>query len=139
MTVTFVVSGVPVPQAGTRGVPTAAGNRQITTGGKGLARWRSAVTAAAMQARCAHGQQTGAIHLDATFRFTVPKSRARNAPRIARKMTKPDLDKLVRAIGDSLTAAGLIIDDNQIASIQASKWETTTDEPGVVITLTELS
>ena len=39
------------------------------------------------------------------------------------KPTAPDLDKLVRSVGDSLTASGLIKDDARIVALRAMKIE----------------
>ncbi len=48
----------------------------------------------------------------------------------------PDLDKLVRAIGDALTDAGVWLDDAQVVGWSAWKRRTAPGEPeGVSITL----
>ena len=48
--------------------------------------------------------------------------------------TGPDLDKMVRAVGDALTLACLIVDDKQIYRIDALKaW--TTGDPYTAITV----
>ena len=65
------------------------------------------------------------LRLDVEFRFTMPKSR-KKADRDrgwAYKVTKPDLDKLIRAIGDALEASGVITSDAQIVDIRAEKLE----------------
>ena len=66
----------------------------------------------------------------------MPKSRPAAARRRgwAHKTTAPDLDKLLRAVGDSLQAGGLIADDAAIASITATKIETTS-WTGAVVTI----
>lgn len=52
---------------------------------------------------------------------------------------KPDLDKLIRAIDDALTTAGIITDDCTITAIAALKRRAKKDEPpGAHITITPL-
>jgi Holliday junction resolvase RusA-like endonuclease len=125
--ITFDVLGVPAPQAGMRAVNTAKGPRQISTGGRNLTDWRNAISTAA---RTAHGGQpaiTTAVHVTVSFFFPMPKSRTKKqrALELIPKTTAPDCDKLQRAVGDSLTAAGVISDDALIYAWFAQKWETT--------------
>lgn len=67
----------------------------------------------------------GAYHLRCAFFFQRPKSHiiknglAKNAPE--HLVSRPDLDKLVRAVGDALTDAGAFIDDSRIVMITATK------------------
>jgi Holliday junction resolvase RusA-like endonuclease len=49
----------------------------------------------------------------------------------------PDLDKLLRAIGDALTIAGVFADDSRIIEINASKSFADQRPPGVHIHLKE--
>jgi Holliday junction resolvase RusA-like endonuclease len=73
----------------------------------------------------------GAISLTAIFFMPRPKSVVRPLPSV-----KPDLDKLIRAIGDAATKAGVIQDDSQICEIVAHKVYEADDLPrGVLITL----
>jgi crossover junction endodeoxyribonuclease RusA len=51
---------------------------------------------------------------------------------------KPDLDKLLRAVGDALTIAGVIRDDSTIVAWQASKRYADVMEPGLTIEITPL-
>lgn len=85
---------------------------------------------------------TGPCTLIVTFHLERPKHHYRsgknahllrdNAPR--HMQTGPDLDKMIRAVGDALTLAGALIDDRQIALIRAAKkW--TEDEPYTSIQL----
>ena len=61
------------------------------------------------------------------FRFPTPKSRTKTqqAANSGYKVGKPDLDKLCRALGDSLAAGGLIARDELIVWWTATKIETT--------------
>lgn len=128
MTLRFFVPGVAQPQAGMRTVLTARGNRQISTGGTSLAAWRSAVSQmAGLACNLQHWQrgQEGPVSVEMTFWLPMPKS----APAAVRKLgvahhtARPDCDKLVRAVGDSLTAADVYRDDGQIAVLRAYKYQ----------------
>ena len=122
----FFVYGVPQPQAGTRTVPTAGGNRQISTGGKDLSSWRQEVaTTARVIAVNRREQLVGAVRLVVVFTFVMPASRPAWARRQGwcYRTTTPDLDKLTRAIGDSLKAGGLLRDDALIAVTHVAKIE----------------
>lgn len=135
----FVARGVPQPQSGMKpGGRTRTGTmRLISTGGAHLADWRGTVTAAALAAKLEqrHPGFDEPITVIAAFRFPMPKSR----PKWMRtegewpKSTKPDLDKLQRALGDSLSAAGVITDDNLIVRWDAQKNEVWQQWTGVVV------
>lgn len=126
----FVAFGVPSPQSGMkpRGRNRDGSVRLVSTGGVDLAQWRATVTGAAIKAayESKHPKfPTGPLIVQVVFRFAMPKSR----PKWMRdegewpKDTIPDLDKLQRALGDSLKAAGVIGDDGQIVEWRASKVE----------------
>ena len=94
--------------------------------------WRrtvAAIAAATLMKRQEQGLAAldGPLHLSVAFRFQMPKSRKAGSRRRGWqwRATKPDLDKLVRAICDALeTDAHLITEDSRIASLAASKVET---------------
>lgn len=122
----FTVVGDPTPQGSKTKMPNGA----MLEGGTADLRakrinWRNAVADAARDVAENVGKLDGDLALTVVFRFPMPKSR----PKAARdagscwKNTKPDLDKLVRSVGDSLTAGGLIVDDSRIVRIDASKVE----------------
>jgi Holliday junction resolvase RusA-like endonuclease len=50
------------------------------------------------------------------FYLPKPKTVDRQLPSVS-----PDLDKLIRAVGDSLTDSGVVIDDSRIVRISARK------------------
>jgi Holliday junction resolvase RusA-like endonuclease len=67
-----------------------------------------------------------AVKVTATFHVERPKSHftskgelRANAPKVP--TSRPDLDKYLRAILDSLTISGLIKDDSQVVAIGAAK------------------
>lgn len=145
--VQFTVYGIPQPQAGTKSVPagrTQTGRqvfRKITEGGKDLKPWRAEVSTAAKAELDKTGEPFhGPVRLEVEFRFPMPKSRPQWArlQRFLLHTTKPDLDKLVRAIGDSLTVAGLFGDDASVAQIKAAKVEVHDGWTGAVIRVVAL-
>jgi Holliday junction resolvase RusA-like endonuclease len=125
--VSFTVYGVPVTQAGMRSVPTPAGYRQVTVGGKGLLPWRQAVARAAREAAetgGAFGDQPVVVTLD--FRFPMPKARtkAQRARGVWYHLgRRDDIDKLERAMLDGLTEGGLIADDGNVVEVHKRKRE----------------
>ena len=129
-----VADMVPVAQGSKRHV---GGGRMIETA-KGHREWRHAVaTEARRVAETVEGTPLdGPLMLSVVFRFPMPASRPkrlRDAGTI-RRTVPPDLDKLCRSVGDSLTDSGLIRDDARIGMIIASKVEVT-DWCGAIIQL----
>lgn len=123
----FQVIGVPMPQGSMKAWN--AGGRALMkpSGGSAFAAWRNAVSQAAKGiADTLDGPLDGPLELAVEFRFPMPASRPKRAREAGTwaKTTAPDVDKLVRAVGDALTAAGLITDDARICVIRASKYET---------------
>jgi Holliday junction resolvase RusA-like endonuclease len=51
----------------------------------------------------------------------------------------PDLDKLIRAVGDSLTDSGVVIDDSRIVRISARKLYAEGIQPGATIQVKTLN
>lgn len=126
--VTFEVVGIPKPQGSMKAFAVGGRAMMKPSGGTDFASWRNAVSEAAK--RAAEGLDApldGPLSLTVTFRFPMPTSRpkAARAAGEAFKTTAPDLDKLVRTIGDAITAANLIADDARFAIINATKVETT--------------
>ena len=138
--VQFVVYGVPAPQGGSKPVPTRRGTRLVSTGGVGLEAWRNSCASSALAAATEHGTFDGPIKVQATFRFPMPKSRRKWERDLGEiwKTTTPDLDKLERALGDSLKAGGLIVDDSIICQWSATKVEVHQQWTGVVVLIKSL-
>lgn len=143
--VLFVVYGDPSPQGGTKSVPinTKSGKRiyrKVTEGGVNLKSWRQEIAGAAEIQAQTHGCHDGPLRLEVEFRFAMPKSRPRWAilQKFLLRISAPDLDKLVRAVGDSLTAGGLIVDDRLICQCKSSKVEVFEGWTGVAIRVTPL-
>lgn len=128
--IAFEVPGIPQPQGSKRHV---GGGRMIESSAK-LRPWRDRVVYAAREAMQGREAMTAAL-LTVTFSLARPASVS--PKRRPRHTVKPDLDKLVRAVGDALTEAGVVTDDAVIHSIVASKVYA--DEPagsGVTIVVT---
>ena len=67
------------------------------------------------------------------FYLPKPKTVDRQLPSVS-----PDLDKLIRAVGDSLTDSGIVIDDSRIVRISARKLYAEGIEPGATISVKTL-
>ena len=90
--------------------------------------WRARVEAAAVKAMDGLELRTGALRLNVTFVFRRPAGHygtGRNAGRLKPSAplyvrTRPDADKLLRAVGDSIT--GIVCrDDAQLVIVHAEK------------------
>jgi Holliday junction resolvase RusA-like endonuclease len=75
----------------------------------------------------------GPCELIVNFYMAKPASVKRSSPSVA-----PDLDKLVRSIGDALAIAGVYTDDSRITRISARKLYAQGIEPGATITVKAL-
>jgi crossover junction endodeoxyribonuclease RusA len=117
----FDVYGTPAPQGSKQGFirggrvvlvegSSASGRERHTT-------WRELVWAEARAVRQRVGEFTGPVAVELSFRFASIKS----DPYRYLHQTKPDVDKLARAVLDSLTTSRLIRDDAVIWSLTATK------------------
>jgi Holliday junction resolvase RusA-like endonuclease len=70
----------------------------------------------------------GPCELIVMFYLPKPATVKRSAPSVA-----PDLDKLVRSVGDALAIAGVYTDDSRITRISARKLYAQGIEPGASI------
>lgn len=107
--ISFFVDGRPIPQGSMKVI----NGHIIHTQGSALAAWRSAIALGARQAGAL--PRDGAISIDMTFFMPKPRTVTRSHPTVA-----PDLDKLIRAVLDGLTAIAYR-DDGQVISITARK------------------
>ena len=116
------IPGIPRPQ-GSKNAYKRGSRVVMVEANKHLPEWRQAV----YEALRASGKQfDGAVTVMATFYIPRPKTNKR-----LYATTKPDVDKLVRAIGDCLTKAGTIVDDSYIVTWNAAKAYADGVEPGV--------
>ncbi|MDU0348310.1 RusA family crossover junction endodeoxyribonuclease [Actinomyces sp. MRS3W] len=128
-TVAFAVDGMPETEGSTRAFPTQTGGVRVThTKQAALEEWRARVRAAslaaAVQARWPLGYD-GPVEVRATFYLPRPAR-----PRFPVPATKPDLDKLERAVGDALAEVrrggyvaqrGLLREDSRIVRWHSAK------------------
>lgn len=110
----FFVDGLPSPK-GSHNVIHKGGRRKFIPASKRLRDWTKAVkSVAAVECREVY---EGPVDLYVHFKLPIPKSKKsqRQYP-----IVPPDLDKLVRAVGDALTGFAYV-DDKQIVSLLAKK------------------
>jgi crossover junction endodeoxyribonuclease RusA len=119
----ITILGEPAPQ----GSKTRAGTG-MREANPATAPWRATVTAAASEAMTGRLPLVGPLEIRAVFVFPRPASHwgtGRNIQRLkpsapAYRSSKPDLDKLLRAIGDALTGIAFR-DDAQLVIVRAEK------------------
>jgi Holliday junction resolvase RusA-like endonuclease len=119
----FRVDGKPVPQ----GSMSAVNGHIFHSQGSALATWRASIAIAARYAGAKPSAQP--ISMTMVFIFQKPKTVTRSEPTVP-----PDLDKLIRAVLDGLTAVAYK-DDAQVTEIRAIKIYG--DRPGVEIQIVE--
>jgi crossover junction endodeoxyribonuclease RusA len=120
----FFVPGKPVAQGSKRHV----GHGVMVEMGKDLAPWRQAIAEYA-KAEAKGEQFLGPLRLRCTFWFPRPASHfgtGRNQGNLKKtaptyRDSNPDIDKLLRAVCDGLTASGVIRDDRYIVKIEGMK------------------
>lgn len=112
--VSFRVIGEPAPQGSKRHV----GRGILIESSKKVKPWRQDVAAAALEARAGRPPMDGPVMVEIAFYLARPKSAPKSRQYPDRK---PDIDKLVRSTLDAIVTAGLIHDDGQVCSIDASK------------------
>lgn len=116
--ITVTVLGVPVPQGSMK----AVGPRRIIHSNQSKLRpWRDSVAWQLRDAAAAAGlvePWNEPVVVTATFVLPRPASapRRRWAPD-----RKPDIDKLLRAALDALTASGVVVDDARVVHVEMSK------------------
>lgn len=123
-----------------RFVPTPGGSRQITVGGKGLEDWRQSIAAEAAVSQVQGARHRGPVALYVDFRYAMPAARKAAERRygVMPRTSRPDIDKLIRAVCDSLTVGGLWVDDAQVAELHATKYEYVDSWTGIDVTVRDL-
>lgn len=118
----FFVPGRVAPQGSKRyvGGNKASGGRFIEAS-KYLPAWRKAVTTVATEYMAEWDQKplTGPVELTVWFYLERPKSISRTKRFFP--IVPPDVDKLVRAICDSMSDGGVWDDDAQVIALSAHK------------------
>jgi Holliday junction resolvase RusA-like endonuclease len=140
-TVTIAVAGTPRPQGSMKAHP--IGNKVALRYPAAVYQWRAQVQQAVAEAN--EPAFDGPVELRLGFNLLRPVGHygtGRNVGTVRRAAphypaVMPDLDKLIRAVSDAITDAGLWRDDAQVCVVRAAK-RYTDDRPGVLITVVEL-
>ena len=127
----FWAGGVPVPQ-GSHAVGRWGG---IYDSNKALEPWRATVTGGAEYALAGRDGFPKAAEVFVLLDFYMPRG---TTVKRRRPTVKPDIDKCIRAIFDSLTAAKVWADDGQVVSVHAQQWYAD-DNPGVRVVVGTLA
>lgn len=132
MTFRFTVAGIPAAQGSKRYL----GRGILIESSKRVAPWRSDVRTAAEAADVPFGALPfeGPLAVGLIFRLPRPKAhlgaRGLRSSAPAIPSTRPDLDKLTRAVLDALTGLAWL-DDCQVAQLDVSKVYADGSGPGV--------
>lgn len=137
--VSFFAEGVAAPEGSHRYVGYRGGRPVVAHDNPRLAGWRTIVARAANDAARAAGwapQYDGPVAVQAHFYLPRPK-RPRFPDHAA---TKPDLDKLARAVGDALAApGGILLEDSRIVTwVLTKRWASDGQTPGVHVAVTAI-
>lgn len=131
------VAGIPAPQGSKRHV----GMGRMIESCKALKPWREQIIADTQSNNKVPKGLDEAVAISLVFLFPRPKAHFNSKGALKpsapdHKTTKPDIDKLARAVLDSLTLAGVFKDDALVYSLSAQKRFCIGEEPpGVMITL----
>jgi Holliday junction resolvase RusA-like endonuclease len=121
----FTVTGTPVTQGSKTGfvVKTASGHRAIVAdqNAKKLKPWREAVRQDAITAMAGRDPFTGPVTVTVRFALARPSSAPKTRRTWPTGARSGDVDKLLRAILDALTDAGVFADDAQVVRAEAIK------------------
>lgn len=120
----FKAIGLPRPQ-GSKNVMSRGGKTWLVESAKGLPQWRKTVATAAKAVNPKHEADKNPYYIELVF--IMPRTKAmKNNP--APPMTqRPDIDKLERAILDSLTGV-IWEDDSQVIKVYKHKRRARPDE-----------
>jgi Holliday junction resolvase RusA-like endonuclease len=115
---TVTVLGVPVPQGSMKSL---GPRRMVHSNAEKLRPWRDAVAWHLREEMTAAGMTEPwdePVVVTATFVLPRPQSAAKRRWAPDRK---PDIDKLLRAALDALTASGVVVDDARVVHVEMSK------------------
>jgi Holliday junction resolvase RusA-like endonuclease len=128
--VSFSITGDPASQ----GSHAIMQGRIVQVNSKKHKAWRTAIVNEVIATLPADWEPIdGPCELIVNFYMAKPASVTRSSPSVA-----PDLDKLVRSVGDALAIAGVYTDDSRITRISARKLYAQGIEPGATITVKSL-
>lgn len=134
----FRVPGVAAPQGSKKAFKTRGGRIALVESCSRVKPYRATVALAAREV-WAEGATHGTVGVSIAFTFVRPKSHynAKGVLRagVATHPGKPDIDKLCRAVLDSLTGI-IYADDSQVVSLVATKSYGNTAESRISIYIT---
>lgn len=132
-TISFMVFGTPVSKGSSRAFVPKGWTRPIVTAANTNTKvWQTLVAHVAQQYAPEGGPWTGAVGISLDFTLRKPKSaKNRQYP-----ITKPDLDKAIRAVWDGLK--GIIYTDDKLICYIGPTTKRYGPVPGVKITVWEL-
>lgn len=135
----FFTAGVPATEGSHRYIGYRGGRPVVTHDNPRLASWRTLVARDAREAAREAGWKPsydGPVTVEA--RFYLPRPRRPKFPDHA--ATKPDLDKLARAVGDALAGVGgpLAEDSRIVAWTLTKSWAVDSQPPGCEVTVTPI-
>lgn len=141
MTVGFRVYGIPAPQGSKiPGVSGKTGKLFVREqSSQTLVPWRKAVKDAALVARGEADTMLGPIVL--RIELFMPRPASVSVKKRPFPSVRPDLDKMIRSIGDALKESGIYKDDQQVIQILATKHYATEKleaSPGAWIVVSEI-
>lgn len=133
--VSFTVHGAPQAKGSTRAfMPKGAKYPVVTSTNRNVASWEHLIRAEA-QRHVLSGMLTDAVCVQALFVLPRPKRLRRGVE--SPHITRPDVDKLARALNDALTHV-FWKDDGQIVELRASKrYANLNETPHVRVTVTD--
>ena len=137
----FETIGLPVAQGSMRAFAMKNGRYALTaTNAKRLKPWRLEMKTAAAAARNGNAPYVSQVRLELDFHFPRPMGhfgkRGLRPSAPLQMFRRPDLDKLIRAVLDALTDAGVLRDDAQVDDIRARKRYCAEGEsPGVRVVI----
>jgi len=116
---TFTAYGIPAPQGSTKAFMRPGMKHPVVTADNARTKpWRQAIVDASREVMAGRVPMEGPVGVRVVFYLPRPKSAPK---RITEPAKLPDLDKLVRALFDALTAAGVWRDDAQVVVVGARK------------------
>jgi Holliday junction resolvase RusA-like endonuclease len=131
--INFFVPGLPQPQGSKRGFVSANGKVNMVESAAGVKPWRSDVKVFAAEAM--RGPLiTGPVFLHCDFVMKRPASTPKTRP-TPPATKKPDLDKLLRAIGDALKGTVYAEDSLIVELVGTKRIAEDGEQPGVRITV----
>lgn len=125
------VPGTPQPQ-GSKNAYQKGGRIILVEANKNLPAWRRLVTEKLEAANVSCQPLIGQVSLDVMFFMPRPPTTKLSYPRYY------DIDKMIRAVNDSATDAGIIEDDSQVVEVVAYKvYEAENMPVGALITYSQ--